>query len=131
MLKVFTDGGSRGNPGKSAGAFVVYEDNTVKHTSYRFFGVLTNNQSEYQALLDSLKFLVENNLLSQVDFYSDSELMVKQIKGEYKVKDVELSKIYEEVIDKIRKIDKFSITHIRREKNSLADKLVNKCLDEA
>lgn len=131
MLKVFTDGGSRGNPGKSAGAFVIYENEVLIHTSYRFYGVLTNNQAEYNALFDALKYLKEKNLLEQVDFFSDSELMVKQVKGEYKVKDLGLSKIYKEVVDIIKKINKYSITHIRREKNTLADKLVNKCLDEA
>jgi len=131
MLKVFTDGGSRGNPGKSAGAFVIYENEVLIHTSYRFYGVLTNNQAEYNALFDALKYLKEKNLLEQVDFFSDSELMVKQVKGEYKVKDLGLSKIYTEVVDIIKKINKYSLTHIRREKNTLADKLVNKCLDEA
>jgi ribonuclease HI len=131
MLKVYTDGASRGNPGKSAGAFVVYENDEVKHTSYRFYGIQTNNQSEYQAMLDALKYLSDSNMMGNVDFFSDSELMVKQIKGEYKVRDLGLAKIYQQVIDKIRNIDKFSITHIKREKNSYADKLVNKCLDES
>lgn len=131
MLKVYTDGASRGNPGKSAGAFVVYENDEVKHTSYRFYGIQTNNQSEYQAMLDALKYLSDSNMVGNVEFFSDSELMVKQIKGEYKVRDLGLAKIYQQVIDKIRIIDKFSITHIKRDKNSYADKLVNKCLDES
>lgn len=129
MIEVFTDGGSRGNPGKAACAFVVYKENKVIHEEFSYLGITTNNQAEYSGLLNALKYLISNNIL-EAKFYSDSELMVKQILRLYKVKDAGIQKIYTEVIKEISKFKKFEISHIRREKNSVADKLVNKCLDE-
>jgi len=129
MIEVFTDGGSRGNPGKAACAFVVYKENKVIHEEFSYLGITTNNQAEYSGLLNALKYLISNNIL-EAKFYSDSELMVKQILKLYKVKDAGIQKIYTEVIKEISKFKKFEISHIRREKNSVADKLVNKCLDE-
>ncbi len=129
MIKVFTDGGSRGNPGKSACAFVVYDTGNIIHQDKVFLGVNTNNQAEYNGLLFALRFINEKSI-QDVEFYSDSELMVKQIKGIYKVKDSGILKIFTDVKKEISKIPNFSITHIRREENTLADKLVNKCLDE-
>jgi len=128
MIEVYTDGGSRGNPGKAACAFVIYKDGSVLHQESFYLGITTNNQSEYQGLLKSLKYLIENNIVD-ANFYSDSELMVKQINKLYKVKDSEILKIYTEVSSLINKFKKFHISHVRRESNKLADLLVNKCLD--
>ena len=88
-----------------------------------------SNQAEYHALLFALKYLNQKGI-SDADFFSDSELMVKQIKGIYKVKDLGIQKVFNEVKNEISKMTKFSITHVRREENKLADQLVNKCLDE-
>lgn len=129
MIEVYTDGGSRGNPGKAACAFVIFHDGKLLHEEYKFLGITTNNQAEYSGLLNALKYLVSNNIL-EAKFYSDSELMVKQILKLYKVKDLGIQKIYLEVAKEISKFKKFEISHVRREKNSQADKLVNKCLDE-
>jgi ribonuclease HI len=129
MIEVFTDGGSRGNPGDAACAFVVLKDSEVLYSDSKFLGKTTNNQAEYNGLLLGLKYLTKNNLLD-AHFYSDSELMVKQIKNLYKVKDSGILKIYLEVTSEISKFKNFEISHIRREYNTLADKLVNKCLDE-
>jgi ribonuclease HI len=129
MIEVFTDGGSRGNPGKAACAFVVYKENKIIHEEFSYLGITTNNQAEYGGLLNALRYLLSNNIL-EAKFYSDSELMVKQILKLYKVKDAGIQKIYTEVTKEISKFKKFEISHIRREKNSIADKLVNKCLDE-
>lgn len=129
MIKVYTDGGSRGNPGKSACAFVVYDTDTVIHQDKFFLGINTNNQAEYHALLFALKYLNQKSIL-EAEFFSDSELMVKQIKGIYRVKDEGIQKVFTEVKNEIAKLKKFSINHVRREENKLADQLVNKCLDE-
>lgn len=129
MIEVFTDGGSRGNPGKAACAFVVFRDGKLFHEESSYLGITTNNQAEYSALLLALKFLNSNNL-PEAKVYSDSELMVKQILKLYKVKESSILKIYNEVTKEISKLKKFEISHIRREKNKTADLLVNKCLDE-
>jgi len=129
MIEVFTDGGSRGNPGNAACAFVIFKNNEVFFQEFKFLGKTTNNQAEYSGLLHALKYLVSKNMF-EVTFYSDSELMVKQIQKLYKVKDIGIQKIYNEVTYEISKFKRFEIKHIRREKNKLADSLVNKCLDE-
>jgi ribonuclease HI len=129
MIEVYTDGGSRGNPGKAACAFVIYENHILKHQAYFYLNLTTNNQAEYSGLLNALKFLVKENIL-EAKFYSDSELMVKQIQKLYKVKEPSIQKIYNEVMLEVVKFKKFEISHIRREKNKVADLLVNKCLDE-
>lgn len=129
ILEVYTDGGSRGNPGVSAYAFVVLEEGVEIYTSSGFIGISTNNKAEYTALLEALKY-IDNLEFESVKFYSDSELMVKQIKGEYKVKDTDLQIFYQECKQIISKIKHFEIIHVRREKNKKADYLVNKVLDE-
>jgi ribonuclease HI len=129
MIEVYTDGGSRGNPGKAACAFVIFQDGKLLHEEFSYLGITTNNQAEYGGLLLALKYLVSNNIL-EAKFFSDSELMVKQILKLYKVKDLGIQKIYSEATKEISKFKKFEISHVRREKNSHADKLVNKCLDE-
>jgi ribonuclease HI len=130
-INVFTDGGSRGNPGKSACAFVVYDFGNIIHQEKVFLGINTNNQAEYNGLLFALRYINERGVRDQeFKFFSDSELMVKQINGIYKVKDSGILKIFTDVKKEISKIPNFSIKHIRREENALADKLVNKCLDE-
>lgn len=128
-IEVFTDGGSRGNPGISAFAYVVLEDGNEIYSGSGFLGISTNNKAEYTGLLEGLKHVLHKNF-KQVTFYSDSELMVKQIKGEYKVKDEDLKNFHRDCKDLISKLENFEIIHVRREKNKKADLLVNKVLDE-
>jgi len=128
-IEVFTDGGSRRNPGISAFAFVVYQDGQEIYSSSGFLGISTNNKAEYTALFNALKYVTSENI-EKVTFYADSELMVKQIKGEYKVKDLDLKNFYQDCKNLISKIKNFEIIHVRREKNKRADLLVNKVLDE-
>ncbi len=137
QYSVYTDGGSRGNPGISAYAFVIFDSNIEIYSSSGFLGISTNNKAEYTALLTALKYIVSKIQESNIDLtitnytlYSDSELMVKQIKGEYKVKDEDLKILYLECKELIKKIANFKIEHVRREKNKRADFLVNKVLDE-
>jgi len=129
QLKVFTDGGSRGNPGISAYAFVVYEDDNELFSGSAFMGISTNNKAEYTGLLQALKYVLSKDY-GNIIIFSDSELMVKQIKGEYKVKDTDLKILYDECKELIKRIENFKIEHVRREKNKRADFLVNKVLDE-
>lgn len=129
---IYSDGGSRGNPGISAFAFVIYDGLDEVYSSSGFLGISTNNKAEYTALLNALKYvnsLYKNNQIN-FNFYADSELMVKQIKGEYKVKDEDLKILFLECKELIKKIENFKIEHVRREKNKRADFLVNKVLDE-
>lgn len=126
--EVFTDGGSRGNPGNSAFAFVVYQNGNLVYSSSGYMGISTNNKAEYNGLIHGLTYVVENSI-QEVIIYSDSELMVKQIKGLYQVKDADLKELYSKAKNLITKIDKFEIIHVRREKNKEADLLVNKTLD--
>jgi len=128
-IEVYTDGGSRGNPGISAYAFVIYQNGEEIFSSSGFLGISTNNKAEYSALLHALKYVAEETF-EQVFFYSDSELMVKQIKGEYKVKDEDLKILFLECKQLISKLPLFKIEHVRRERNKRADYLVNKVLDE-
>lgn len=129
MMEIFTDGGSRGNPGESACAFVVYKDKNEVENSKFYLGKKTNNQAEYEGLIKGLEYVV-NNGISEVRFNSDSELMVKQILKLYRVKDAGLQDLYSKAINLISKIKKFEIIHVRRELNKKADLLVNQCLDE-
>ena len=129
-LIMFTDGASRGNPGE-AGIGVVIKDeggNVVKRIA-RYLGKATNNQAEYTALLDGLKAAREMGA-DGIQAYADSELLVKQIKGEYKVKNPELQKMNQVARSLIEKFPAFVITYIPREKNSLADSLANEAIDK-
>lgn len=127
--KLFTDGGSRGNPGPSATGVVLLdmEDNVVKKSS-KYIGETTNNQAEYQALKEGLE-LAKSLGASELEVYMDSELIVKQINGLYKIKKPELIPLYHEVKVLEKKFQKISFTHVPRAMNKLADALVNETLD--
>ena len=125
---LFTDGGSRGNPGDAGYGFVIFHDNSVIHEGYAFLGTVTNNQAEYHGLLAGLDAVVIKGY-SSVTVKMDSELIVKHIKGEYKVRDEKLRPLYEEALGYIRKIEHFSIVHIPRAENKHADMLANKAMD--
>lgn len=127
---VFTDGGSRGNPGNAAIGFVVYKNDEEVYKFNKFLGVCTNNIAEYTALVYALTYL--NKLgVKEVACFLDSELVVKQLNGLYKVKD-EKMKMYNDRVQLLKKeFTAISFNHVLREKNKLADKLVNQALDEA
>lgn len=124
-----TDGGARGNPGPAAIGVVLENDKgKVLKEFGRYIGETTNNQAEYQALLAGLieahKFGAE-----EVSCYLDSELVVKQLKREYKVKDKELASLFVKIWNLSQNFKKISYHHIPREQNMHADMLVNKALD--
>lgn len=128
-LTFYTDGASRGNPGKAAiGVVVMNESGHVIDGLKRYIGETTNNMAEYQALIEAL---LEGKRLGgrSIQVFSDSELMVKQINGEYKVKDSKLFDLYKEAKSLISGFADFKINHITRDKNSEADSLANEALD--
>jgi ribonuclease HI len=129
--KLFTDGGSRGNPGPAAYGFVLEaEDGTVLDARGEAIGVATNNVAEYSALIAGLE---RARLLgvTDVEVVSDSELLVKQMRGEYKVKNDALRQLSLEAARLGREIGTVAYTAVRREHNELADRLVNEALDAA
>jgi ribonuclease HI len=127
-LICFTDGGSRGNPGNSAiGIYSLLPDGTASRYG-EFIGIATNNVAEYMALFGAVEQAVRGGYDS-LFVYSDSEVMVKQIKGIYQCRDEKLRKIYDQIIQLLPKLKEFHIKHIPREENTEADKLVNEALD--
>ena len=123
-LEAFIDGGSRGNPGEAG--IGVYFPGMVRIAEY--LGSGTNNFAEYSALLTALRFAVYSRC-EELDVYADSELVVKQIKGEYQVKNENIRLLYDSAVRWIALIPRFSIHHVRRENNAEADKLANKAMD--
>jgi len=127
--RLFTDGGSRGNPGPAAYAFVLEaEDGTVLDARGEAIGVATNNVAEYSALVAGLERAVEVGV-DELEVVSDSELMVKQMRGEYKVKNRALQDLFLDASRIARKVGRVTYTAVRREHNELADSLVNEALD--
>jgi ribonuclease HI len=129
--RLWTDGGSRGNPGQAAYAFVLEaEDGTVLEARGEPIGIATNNVAEYSALVAGLAQAREHGVTG-LDVHSDSELMVKQMRGEYRVKNKDLRALFLEASRLAREIGDVKFTHVRREHNELADRLVNEALDTA
>lgn len=135
---VFSDGGSRGNPGPSAYGFVVYDENNEEiFKGSRYLEVKTNNQAEYSGVLGALEYvysLCANNDKQQVPnikFYLDSKLIVEQMNGNYKIKSDNLKTMYWQIRDYILKLGgNVVFEHVPREKNKVADKLVNIEIDK-
>jgi ribonuclease HI len=129
--RLFTDGGARGNPGPAAYGFVLEsEDGTVLAAEGAAIGTATNNVAEYSGLIAGLQKAVELDV-PQVEVVSDSELMVKQMRGEYRVKNEALRELYDEATALARRVGKVEYRHVKRAHNELADKLVNDALDAA
>ncbi|HET7572896.1 MAG TPA: ribonuclease HI family protein [Gaiellaceae bacterium] len=129
--RLFTDGGARGNPGPAAYGFVLEaEDGTVLAAEGRAIGVATNNVAEYSALIAGLERAVELQV-GEVEVVSDSELLVKQMRGEYRVKNEALRGLSVRAGQLARQVGTVTYTAVRREHNRLADRLVNEALDAA
>jgi ribonuclease HI len=129
-VKVFSDGGSRGNPGPSACGFVILdlEDNVLVDKGI-YLGITTNNQAEYTALKLALEECLKMGVV-EAQVYLDSLLVVNQIKGIFKVKNRDLWPIHDAIKQLIKKFRKISFSHVPREFNKLADAAVNRALDE-
>jgi ribonuclease HI len=129
VLHIHIDGGSRGNPG-DAGFGVYVEDGQggVVAELYGYLGRATNNVAEYQALLHALRFALARRA-TEVRVFSDSELVVKQMNGQYKVKHPDMQALHREARALLAKLPDARIAHVRREQNREADRLANEALD--
>jgi ribonuclease HI len=128
-ITAYCDGGSRGNPGPSGfGVFIQEEGGKTLAELSEFLGTRTNNYAEYSGLLAALDFALENGL-AKLRVVSDSELMVKQIKGQYRVNSPELRSLHDEAKRRIARLDQFRIEHVLRGKNQQADRLANLAMD--
>ena len=131
IVKIFADGGSRGNPGPSASGYVIFDgkDKLIVEKGV-YLGITTNNQAEYTAL----KLAVENAVslgAREVEVYMDSLLVINQMKGLFKVKNRDLWPLNESIKETCKKFKKVRFQHVPRELNKLADAQVNKALDES
>jgi probable phosphoglycerate mutase len=127
--RLFTDGGARGNPGPAAYGYVLEaEDGTVLAAHGEAIGVATNNVAEYRGLVAGLERAAELQL-GEVEVVSDSELLVKQMNGEYRVKNEALRELSLRAARLARQVGTVRYTAVRREHNELADRLVNEALD--
>ncbi|OGL66637.1 hypothetical protein A3B21_02920 [Candidatus Uhrbacteria bacterium RIFCSPLOWO2_01_FULL_47_24] len=140
----YTDGGARGNPGPAGIGVVIYslkhenikalkhakEDLELVEKFGKYIGKTTNNQAEYNALLAALKRVHELGA-TEVHCMLDSELVVKQLNREYKVRDPDIALIFTKVWNEIINFKKVTFTHIPREKNKEADQMVNEAIDRA
>jgi ribonuclease H / adenosylcobalamin/alpha-ribazole phosphatase len=128
-MRLSTDGGARGNPGPAAYGYVLEgEDGAVLAAHGETIGIATNNVAEYSALIAGLEKALEL-AATEVEVVSDSELMVKQMRGEYRVKNEALRELSVEAGRLARRVGRVSYTAVRREHNELADRLVNEALD--
>ena len=126
---ICTDGAARGNPGPAAiGAFLKDEKGNLIASISRYIGVTTNNQAEYRAIIAALEKAISLGARS-IELYTDSELVVQQLNGRYKVKKATLRAHYQKVIELIGLLEGFTIDHIPRAQNAEADALANKALD--
>ncbi|MBP6930077.1 ribonuclease HI family protein [Patescibacteria group bacterium] len=130
-IKIYTDGGARGNPGPAAVGAVAYtgEGKEIWRLS-RYIGNATNNIAEYNALLFALKKLAQQKDGEVIEAFLDSELVVKQLKGEYRVKDEKLKILFHDIKEQLSSFTSVQFNHVKREQNKVADSLVNKALDE-
>ena len=129
--RLSTDGGSRGNPGPAAYGYVLEaEDGTVLDARGEAIGTATNNVAEYRGLLAGLEAAIERGV-DEVEVVSDSELLVKQMRGEYRVKNETLRELVDDAEALAHRLKRVTYTAVRREHNELADRLVNEALDSA
>ena len=129
--RLFTDGGARGNPGPAAYGFVLEtDDGTVLAAEGHAIGVATNNVAEYSGLVAGLRKALELQV-PDLEVVSDSELMVKQMRGEYRVKNDALRGLFVEATTLARGLQSIEYRHVKRAHNELADQLVNDALDAA
>ena len=130
-LTVHVDGGSRGNPGPAAIAAVVSDESgELIDSTGQVIGRATNNVAEYRALILGIERAAALGA-TELDLVGDSELIVKQVRGEYKVKDPNMKPLHAAVMTALRPFDAWSIRHVKRDQNAHADRLVNETLDAA
>ena len=128
-LTIYTDGGARGNPGPAGIGAVLYDEqkNIIAEIS-EYIGEATNNQAEYKAVAAAIAKAKELGA-KELDFYLDSELVVKQLNREYKVKNKGLAPLFVQIYNAVLSFKKVSFSHVRREMNKEADRLANLAMD--
>lgn len=129
MIKVFCDGGSRGNPGHAAYGFVVVDNGRIVKEGYGYIGIATNNVAEYTALIKALQWLTKNFAKADLEIFMDSQLAVSQLSGLYKVKNATIRELLFKIRELESEFSKIVFRHIPREQNKHADRLVNIALD--
>jgi len=129
VIEVFIDGGARGNPGPAGGGFGIYRGGKLIEKGSEYFGEKTNNQAEYLALRLTLREAYDKFKDLKIHCYMDSQLVVEQMNGNYKVKSTDLRPIFEETRRIADQFKHFKIEHVRREQNQLADQLANEAMD--
>ena len=134
VYTIHTDGGSRGNPGPAASGYVIEGEDMHPIRAGHFLGVATNNVAEYSAAILGLNRLkaslgADRARIAHVRVMSDSELLVRQVNGEYKVKDAQLKKLFVDLYNARQDFAKVTFSHVRREHNADADRMVNEALD--
>ncbi|HJZ11753.1 MAG TPA: ribonuclease HI family protein [Acidobacteriota bacterium] len=123
------DGASRGNPGDASYGFVILNDRgKIIHSGSAYIGKATNNEAEYTGLIKVLEFALSKKIRS-IEVRSDSELLVKQLHGIYKVRAANLQALNEQCRSLLRKLEWFEVKHVPREQNTIADRLANQALD--
>jgi len=128
-LIIYTDGGARGNPGPAGIGVAIYnEDQKIVATVSEYIGETTNNQAEYKAVIAGFKKAVELGA-EEIELYADSELVIKQLRREYKVKNKDLAPLFLQVYNLSLGFKKISYIHIGRERNQTADRLANEAMD--
>lgn len=138
IYTIWTDGGARGNPGPAAIGARILQAKTVLAELSLYLGKRTNNQAEYQALIEALEWLIaylnqkhQLTINCQIQIFTDSELMAYQIQGRYRVKNGNLQPLWRRVMSLLNQFGGYTITPVRREKNQVADRLVNQAIDQA
>lgn len=130
-LIIYTDGGARGNPGPAGIGVAIYDhQKQLIATISKYLGEATNNQAEYQAVIFALLHAKELKA-TELNFFLDSELVVKQLNGQYKVKNKDLASLFLEIHNLSINFKKITYQHIYREQNTVADKLANEAMDKA
>jgi ribonuclease HI len=124
-----TDGGARGNPGPAGAGFVLERDAEVVVTGGTYLGETTNNVAEYEALIWGLENALDQGV-EKLTVYCDSELVVRQMAGTYRVKDAKLKPLFDRASALVSGVGAVSIEHVRREENTAADALANQAMDE-
>lgn len=131
-FRLYSDGGSRGNPGDSAYAYIVCDQEGREVSSgSNYLGVMTNNEAEYRGLLAGLRDL-QGRGAAEVEVFMDSELVIKQLKGQYRVKAANLAPLYREAVNMLTGFTSAKVNHVRREHEMIvkADAMVNWTLDQ-
>lgn len=129
-LTIHADGGARGNPGPAGiGAVITDEKGKVVKEVSEYIGAATNNQAEYQALIRGLEAAKKLGAI-EVSVMMDSELIIKQLKQEYRVRDKDLASLFVKAWNLLHGFRKYTVRHVRRDKNKRADELVNQAIDD-